>query len=145
MKAPFSFGNVQVIVSPAWRDIEAGAPSVHVAVSRSQPAGGGSLPSYVPGAGAPGAGVCPSVRKKFATQLGLNSNDWGSPSGSVCLTTLMKASFSFVKVQVTVSPALRTTSTVSPDCWLQVDPEPPVTVQVTPSKSQPEGRISSTV
>src|SRR3989304_4287559 len=134
MKASFSFVNVQVTVSPAWREIAVtGLPSEHVADSRSQPAGTISLTSYVPGSRSPLVSVSPSERKKFAAQEGSNSNSVVSPSGSVCFTTLMKASFSFVNVQVTVSPA-----------WREIEDGSEPSEHVALSRSQPAGTISLT-
>src|SRR3989304_2642230 len=134
MKASFSFVNVQVTVSPARREIGVtGLPSEHVADSRSQPAGPISLTSYVPGSRSPLVSVSPSERKKFAAQEGSNSNSVVSPSGSVCFTTLMKASFSFVNVQVPVSPA-----------WREIAVTGLPSEHVADSRSQPAGTISLT-
>src|SRR3990172_7082126 len=139
----FSFVNVQVTVAPAWREIawreiavfvsESPFEDVQTTLSRSQPAGTISLTSYVPGSRSPLVSVSPSERKKFAAQEGSNSNSVVSPSGSVCFTTLMKASFSFVNVQVTVSPA-----------WREIEDGSEPSEHVALSRSQPAGTISLT-
>src|SRR3990172_1836363 len=118
MKGCFWFVKTEVIASPAWRLREPAVSvspfeDVQTVERRSQPAGTISLTVYVPGLRSPLFCCSLSERKKFAAQEGTNSNDVGSLLGSVCFSTTMKASFSFVKTQVTVSPAVRTIPVLS--------------------------------
>ncbi len=162
MKASFSFVKTQVIVSPAWREREPAVSEspfedVQTVEVRSQPAGTISLTEYVAGLRSPLLFWPLSERKKFAAHEGSNSNDFGSPPGFVCFSTTMKASFSFVNVQWTVSPATRTIFTNrSPRvnvAWklvpsllnVQVEAVPSSRTQVMSTRSQPDSASSSTV
>src|SRR5688500_8383319 len=110
MTAYFTSKNVQVTVSPACKSmLSTVSPSLFELTqdvfSNFQSIGTISETEYVPGSRSPLSFCWPSLRKKLGPQLGSNSKLVVSPSGSVSLTTMMFASFSFVNVQVTVSPA----------------------------------------
>src|SRR3990172_3885215 len=134
--------------------------------SRSQPARVVSFTVYVPGSRSPlSKGVVPSAREKSGSepsQDALKPNVCGSPGGNVTLSAWISASFSFVHVHVTVSPATRVIFTAvspgsKPDVGpftkrklanrpiTNVEPEPPVRTQPMRSRSQPARVVSFTV
>src|SRR3990172_3163644 len=134
--------------------------------SRSQPARVVSFTVYVPGSRSPlSKGVVPSAREKSGSepsQDALKPNVCGSPGGNVTLSAWISASFSFVHVHFTVSPATRVFCPAvsrgsKPDVgpftkrkWANrpitnVEPEPPVRTQPMRSRSQPANTVSFTV